>query len=290
MLCSIVGLYCLGLIFNEDPKPVIQPSVLAKIPDSRYTPKRGDTAYAYGYNRKRDRIYEADGATYSFAYEKYWKALQIKDYAGTRDLESRGLVIELPIGTELLVLETEEFPGKDARADCCIVRVMSGPHTGKKLWMALFEVTRLVDNPDFRPKSAKPAVESATESNKKTTKPVAQDLYDLARKREEQRNLLGAKAVYEELIAKFPDHPLSKRALEKIRFYDPEYLERSDRYYKRNAARWLETAERIESAGKPKEALVYYKLIVERAPDSPSVMKAKERIKAIESLDESRDK
>jgi hypothetical protein len=120
-----------------------------EIPDSSYHAKRGDHAVACFYYPKDGSIRQATALTYSFAYEEYWKALDIKDYAGTDELEKRGLAIDLPLRTPVLVLEIEEFAVKDPRPDCAIVRVMGGPHEGKKLWTNVSYVVRFIPNPNY---------------------------------------------------------------------------------------------------------------------------------------------
>ena len=118
-----------------------------KIPDMSYHPKRGDRAVLCFYNKKTDRISGADASKYAFVYEEYWKSMAIKDFDGVRELTESGRVIEPDIGTEVLVLEIEEFPAKDPRADCAIVRITEGQFKGTKVWVDVSDVNRLVKRP-----------------------------------------------------------------------------------------------------------------------------------------------
>ncbi len=73
-------------------------SSVEKIPDPSYRPKRGDHAVAYAYDEKRDRVYPPAGARYSFAYEEYWKAIDIDDDDGIEELRIRNLLTVTDFG------------------------------------------------------------------------------------------------------------------------------------------------------------------------------------------------
>ena len=132
------------VVAGQTPERISHPD---KIPDLSYHPKRGDRAALCFYNKNADRISKAEASKYAFVYEEYWKSMAIKDYDGVRELTESGRVIEPDIGTEVLVLEIEEFPAKDPRADCAIVRIMEGQFKGTKVWVDVSDVNRLVKRP-----------------------------------------------------------------------------------------------------------------------------------------------
>lgn len=136
-------------------------SAAPEAPDRDYHPAAGDRAVACGFSESAYTIYHPTAMANASAYDEYWKSVKIKDVAGLDDLGRQGLSFVLRRGTELLVLEVEPPNKDDVRPPCATVRVMSGPLTGKKLWIIRYAVNRMVKNAYYKPKPEKKLADPA---------------------------------------------------------------------------------------------------------------------------------
>lgn len=124
-----------------------------KIPDPNYYPKIGDRAVLYVLD-KDDKPYDVWCADARVYFRDYVKCLIIKDYDGMRELDDSGRVLDLKPGTEILVLDIDacriKVGDEEKERTYVEVRIMSGPHQGKKLYTPDYHVTRLVENPSHK--------------------------------------------------------------------------------------------------------------------------------------------
>jgi hypothetical protein len=175
---------------SAEPKGASPPS---KIPDPSYVANRGDRAVAAGFDADDGILYEAVGAKNAQSYNVYWRALDRKDDGACDETERAGRVIELPIGTAVLVLEIEGHPKKDPADDAAIVRVLDGTFRGETLWLARFEVVRLIDQP------VAPLAVKDSEAEERAAK-----LLNLAQGLEASGKKDGALNLYAQIIRDFP--------------------------------------------------------------------------------------
>jgi tetratricopeptide (TPR) repeat protein len=240
------------------------------VPDTTYEPRRGDRAVLGFYDKEKDALHQADCAKYSFAYEDYWKSSAIKDYAGMDELVSRGTVLEPAIGTEVLVIEIEEFPAKDPRANCAVVRIMDGPYKGIKVWTSTVEVTRMIPNPRREPTA--PAAAPAPVSYSPSLD------YRLAKALEDDGQFDAAVAAYLALVQRYPASEPAKKAEERVNAIMARVAEARAEI---KVSRVMLIAVNLERSGKIEAALVYYRQVVKEAPKSHYGEMAAERIKAL---------
>ncbi|AGA30021.1 tetratricopeptide repeat protein [Singulisphaera acidiphila] len=198
----------------SDEAPAKKASSVERIPDPSYEPKRGDHAMVYGYYEETDRLYRVYGAKYNFVYRDYWKALEIKDSVGVDELRMGKNMEWIPQKTGVLVLEIEEHEAEDPRPDAAVVRIMDGPLKDQKLWVARFNVARLIENPNYVP--PKPEREAKPAKTDKKAKEAAQQL-NAAESYRQGKKYDSAKVWYERVIRDFADYPEAETARERLK-------------------------------------------------------------------------
>ena len=103
-----------------------------------YSPRVGDRVVIYQTDKTGEPFRTATVADGASSYGEYWKALDIKDNAGLKELEERTQVLEVEVRTKVLVLELHDYETEDPRADAAEVRILEGPHSDKRLWVEQF--------------------------------------------------------------------------------------------------------------------------------------------------------
>src|SRR5262249_7783731 len=109
----------------------------------------------------------------------------------------RGDVVEIPLGTEVQVVEIEVFDRKDPPLDSAVVRVLGGPLKGTKLWVADYEITRMLPNPAYGAR--------------------ARDLLRAARNLEVAGKARGAVDFYRQVVKEFRGLPEADQAAVRIK-------------------------------------------------------------------------
>lgn len=248
------------------------------IPDTSYHAKRGDEAEVCFYYPKEMSIRTCDAALYTFAYEEYWKSIRIKDYDGIRELEEKGWIIDLEIGTRVLVLETEDFDNKDPRADCATVRVMGGPHKGKKVWVRAAEVVRLIPNPNYKASPAKKSSRSSENDKASASDQLLQEAVQF-----ERDDALGdALLTYRLVVKRYPGTDNARTALMRIEPLSKKVGEAKTNSAEAKAKSALLIAKSHEKDGRKEAALKAYRAVVKDYPGTGAAKEAAERIKAME--------
>jgi hypothetical protein len=213
-----------------------------RIPNPGYSPKRGDLAMLYGYDAKRDRVYPVEAQKSSFAYEEYWRSLDIGDDEGADEVVRRGDSVKVPPKTGVLVLEVRKYPEEDPRQDCAVVRIQDGPLKGMKFYVAVFHVCQLMENPYFDPPGTPMPDPRPTEES-----------FD-----EKVKNRRDISAFTPAEIKKIHDAVSRQRA-------DSN----------------LNIAENLRKSGKNKQARKYYEIVVKEYGSHPEAKLARERLKTL---------
>lgn len=113
--------------------------------DRTYQPKVGDHAVVAGQKKEDGSLFSSWAATASYHYRDYDKALAIKDRDAYGEMRRDGHVVNLAIGTDVLLLDLEQFPTRDDGveiSDAFVVRVLSGEFKGRKLYTPYYYVVR----------------------------------------------------------------------------------------------------------------------------------------------------
>jgi hypothetical protein len=209
-------------------------SAVERIPDPTYKPKRGDGAMLYGYDRARDRFYGPEVALSEFAYEEFWRALEVGDGDGANEVVTRGHAVRIAPKTGVLVLEVRKFPEEDARPDLAVCRVLDGPLKGRKVYVPTFQVCQLIENPAFSPpKVAEAPKEDPGKPRRKTfeemtpeevkavregaARQMADSYFNIAENLRKSGKYAAARKQYQEVIRDFGSHPEAKLARERLK-------------------------------------------------------------------------
>lgn len=253
-------------------------TVNRQVPDRSYRPKPGDRAVACFYDRETFKSRPADGATYSFAYSEYWKSIHIKDYDGIGELRKKDLLVKLEVGTDLLVIDLEEFEKSDARADCAVVRVMSGLHKGKKLWVSKFEVVQLTSNPNFKENPGKKAAPTSENDKASASDLLLQEAVQFERDDAPDDALV----TYQLVLKRYPGTDNAKTAAGRVEALGKKSGAAKTKAAEAKSKSALAIARSHEKDGRKAAALKSYKAIMKDYPGTEAAREAAERVKALE--------
>lgn len=235
--------------------PPVRKSALERIPDPAYAPRRGDHAMIFGYGLETGEATTVLASVRASVYEDYWNAIDVGDTVGVAEMIRGGDLVAVPQKTGVLVLEVQTFPKDDPRFTAAVVRIDDGPLRGAKYWVPVYDVTRLVANPDYVPRpAATPHGQVLAPPPSRPTPPARQD-NSIEAVRERNRE-----------------------------FYELPPEERRDvlAAARRSEARSnLDIAENLRKSRKWDQARKYYTKLVKEYSDLPEAKTAKERLKAL---------
>lgn len=273
---------------DEAPAPKLK-----KVPDKGYSPKIGDQAVLFVTDRKGEP-YDAWCATERYYYRDYMKALRIKDTAGRRELEDDGDVVDLNPETMVLVLGFEDLEierGEVGSSRAAVVRIMSGPHKGKKFYTPDYHVARVVERRDLTDREEQAIYEAyfrvaikAAAASRKVPKDRADRLIMSVGDKEIPAVLekFGIdEAQLDEIVAKATANHWQlpeelRREASEVSEGKPSDADPSAR--PRSLLAQARALEKINKAS----ALSYYQRIIKEYPGTDQAEAAGERIKALE--------
>lgn len=148
-ILAVMAVLPLAAFDDEDKKET--PSEY--VADPRYIPAVGDRVHLFAVD-KEGIEFVTWCATEPYYFRDYAKALSIRDDDGSRELEKTGRIKDLQCRTSILVLSLEparEHEGTIISASA-EVRILEGPHKGKKYWTPQYHVARIIHKSDL-PKS-----------------------------------------------------------------------------------------------------------------------------------------
>jgi hypothetical protein len=214
---------------DKDPAKIMKPSAVQFISDRNYRPKQGDRAVLFSYDELNDRVLPVTYARHNFDYVRYLNLLMIKDDFGVAELKKKttfelknGRFFRVPVmgsipsSTSVLVSSTMT----SSKNDFAVVRILEGPLTGEIVWVAQFDVAKLIPNPNYvapveRLGLKAPAQKKPADANRAAT------LMKMAQNLEKQGAKKGAIEFYRQLAREVPDRPEAIEAKARLKILDP---------------------------------------------------------------------
>jgi hypothetical protein len=195
------------------PVPVAEPE---RVPDPNWVPRPGDLAVIY-HPQRMDAVATSD----MLAMEDAIKAGNSGDSTGMKELMERREIFSLPHLTRVRVIELRRDTFLPGRVPVLEIRVESGEHEGKKLYILPARVAQLVVRspapPEFIPGSNLPRGKVRPVPKRLPPRPVdpatrAASTLQMGKNVRFQGNRPGAIEYFRRAIKEAPGSPAAKEA------------------------------------------------------------------------------